>query len=213
MSKPQKILAVMFDLCEGKPKALQYEDIVVSAFKHYPEDFQLRGYPQYPDSSDIHKPLYDMKRQGLVRSANKRFELTERGLEVANQMIHSPSNGDRDRLTKQEEGEINRIVNSVAFRLFQEGQKQSILDTDFYEYLGVTVRTSRANCLGRISNVEHAIAAHERKRRDKLSSALRELHDFLILEFKENVDSRTWAEHSRFNAPSLPKLAATNRRQ
>src|SRR2546426_12234969 len=114
LSKPQKILTVMFDLCEGEPKALQYEDIVVSAFKQYPEDFQLRGYPQYPDSSDIHKPLYDMKRQGLVRSANKRFELTERGLEVAMQMVHSPNHGNKDRFTKQEEGEINRVVNSAA---------------------------------------------------------------------------------------------------
>lgn len=183
-------MAVMFDLCEGEPKALQYEDIVVSAFKQYPEDFQLRGYPQYPDSSDIHKPLYDMKRQGLVRSANKRFELTERGLEVAKQMVHSPNNGNKDRLTKQEEGEISRIVNSAAFRLFQEGQKESILDTDFYEYLGVTVRTSRANCLGRISNVEHAIAAYEMKRRDKLSPVLRELHDFLISKFKGEIETR-----------------------
>ncbi len=60
LSKPQKLLAVMFDLCKGEPKALQYEDIVVTAFTRYPEDFQLRGYPQYPDSSDIHKPLYKM---------------------------------------------------------------------------------------------------------------------------------------------------------
>src|SRR5437867_2414376 len=141
LSKPQKILAVMFDLCEGEPKALQYEDIVVGAFKQYPEDFQLRGYPEYPDSSDIHKPLYDMKRQGLLRSANKRFELTERGLEVAARMVHSPKDN-KDRLTKSEESEINRITNSAAFRLFQEGQTDSILDTDFYEYLGITVRTS-----------------------------------------------------------------------
>jgi len=35
----------MFDFCEGEPKALQYEDIVANAFKQYPEDFELRGYP------------------------------------------------------------------------------------------------------------------------------------------------------------------------
>src|SRR5213593_3820815 len=124
LSKPQKILAVMFDLCEGEPKALQYEDIVVAAFKQYPDDFQLRGYPQYPDSSDIHKPLYDMKRQGLIRSANKTFQLTHRGLEVASQLMHADAQ-EKDRLTKQEENEINRILNSAAFRLFQEGRIQS----------------------------------------------------------------------------------------
>lgn len=44
LSKPQKILAVMYELCRGDATALQYEDIVVAAFKRYPEDFQLRGY-------------------------------------------------------------------------------------------------------------------------------------------------------------------------
>src|SRR5216684_120989 len=89
LSKPQKILAIMFDLCNGQSKALQYEDIVVAAFKKYNEDFQLRGYPQYPDSSDIHKPLYQMKRAGLVRAANKTFQLTPQGFDVARQLLHS----------------------------------------------------------------------------------------------------------------------------
>jgi len=189
LSKPQKILAVMFDLCKGEPTALQYEDIVVAAFKRYPEDFQLRGYPQYPDSSDVHKPLYEMKQQGLLRSANKTFELTVRGLDVASRLVHSEGEN-KDRLTKLEENEINRIVNSAAFKLFQDGSKEAMLDTDFYEYLGVTVRTSRANCLGRLSNVEHAIAAHKKKRADNLSPVLRELHDFLLSKFKAEIEAR-----------------------
>src|SRR5690242_5192379 len=89
LTKPQKILAVVFDLCKGEAVAVQYEDIVVAAYKKYPEDFQLRGYPEYPDSSDIHKPLYEMKRLGLVRAANKRFQLTSQGLEAARELIHS----------------------------------------------------------------------------------------------------------------------------
>jgi hypothetical protein len=189
LSKPQKILAVMFDLCGAQTKALQYEDIVVAAFQRYPQDFQLRGYPQYPDSSDIHKPLYEMKSQGLVRSANKTFELTQRGLEVAAKLVHTEADR-KDRLTKQEENEINRILNSAAFRLFREDRKGSILDTDFYEYLGITVRTSRANCYGRLNNVEHAIAAYATKRADDLSPVLRSLHNYLISKFKSDVDSR-----------------------
>src|SRR6266487_4209353 len=120
LSKPQKILAVMYGLCQGDATALQYEDIVVAAFKRYPEDFQLRGYPEYPDSSDVHKPLYEMKQQGLLRSANKTFELTARGLEVASRLVHSEREN-KDRLTKFEEAEINRLVGSAAFRLFQDG--------------------------------------------------------------------------------------------
>ena len=190
LTKPQKILAVMFDLCHGEAKALQYEDIVVSAFKKYPEDFQLRGYPEYPDSSDIHKPLYEMKRAGLVRAANKTFQLTQQGLEAAQRLMHSTSS-DKKRLTKSEEGEINRIVNSAAFQLFQDGRRDSILDTDFYEYLGVTVRTSDGDFWGRMRNVEQAVKAHKNKRRDALSSALDQLHRFLVSKFKEDLDARS----------------------
>src|SRR5207237_1104334 len=143
LSRPQKILAVMFELCHGDATALQYEDIVVAVFKRYPEDFQLRGYPQYPDSSDVHKPLYEMKQQGLIRSANKTFELTPRGLEVASSLVHSARES-KDRLTKLEESEIARIVNSAAFKLLQDCRQDAILDTDFYQYLSVTVRTLRA---------------------------------------------------------------------
>jgi hemerythrin len=190
LTKWQKILATMYDLCGGEMKPLQYEDIVVEAFKKYTEDFQLRGYPQYPDSSDAHKQLYEMKKKGLLRTANKTFELTERGLEVAKQMFHDTTAENKDRLTKQEEAEIKRILNSAAFRLFQDKQDDSILDTDFYDYLGVTVRTSRGDFQGRLSNVEHAVKAHAEKRNDKLSAVLKDLHKFLSEKFKEEIEYR-----------------------
>ncbi len=189
ISKPQKILSVMFDLAKGESKPLLYEDIVVSAFQRYPEDFQLRGYPQFPDSSDIHKPLYSMKQDGLVRSANKSFLLTPHGLDVARDLL-GVVDAHRDRLTKPEENEINRILKSQAFQLFQEGQSRRILDTDFYEYLGVSVRTPKSDFLGRISNVDQAISAHAAKRNDAVSAALQKLNDWLIAHFQDEIKTR-----------------------
>ena len=189
LSKPQKILAVMNDLGQGKTRALSYEDIVVKAFQRYPEDFQLRGYPQYPDSSDVHKPLYEMKRQGLVRAANKTFELTAQGVETARRLSHAPAS-DKDRLTKAEEQEITRIVSSAAFNFFQTGKVVAILDTDFYEYLGVTVRTGGGDFQGRLANVTQAVKAHAEKRRDELSAVLTKLHAFLIDKFHGEISER-----------------------
>lgn len=188
LSKPQKILAVMHELCGGELRPLQYEDIVVAAYRRYREDFQLRGYPEYPDSSDIHKPLYEMKRQGLVRSANKMFELTSRGFEVASQLGHGDSQS-KDRLTKPEEQEIQRITGAAAFTLFESGKQDQILDTDFYTFLGVSVRTSPNEIRGRLANVEHAIKAHKAKRNDEVSAALLRLHEFLLSKFRPEIDS------------------------
>jgi len=189
VSKPEKILAVMFDLSKGESKALLYEDIVVAAFKRYPEDFQLRGYPQYPDSSDIHKPLYKMKRDGLVRSANKSFMLTPMGIGVAQGLSGTPE-ATRDRLTKPEENEINRITKSQAFQLFQEGMSSRILDTDFYDYLGVSVRTPKGDFLGQVATVAQAVAAHGTKRNDKLSEVLTKLHEWIVVRFNEEIQAR-----------------------
>jgi len=190
LSKPQKILAVMYELADGEQRSLQYEDIVVAAYRRYREDFQLRGYPEYPDSSDIHKPLYKMKREGLVRSANKMFELTPRGLEVAGSLIHGDSQA-KDRLTKPEEREIARIVASAAFMLFQSGKQDRILDTDFYAFFGVSVRTSPNEFRGRLATVEHAIKAHKAKRNDDESKTLLQLHDFLASKFRSEINTLT----------------------
>jgi hypothetical protein len=190
LTKWQKILATMFDLCGGAAKPLQYEDIVVEAFKKYAEDFQLRGYPQYPDSSDAHKQLYEMKKKGLVRTANKTFELTHRGMDVAKLMFHGSDIVNKDRLTKQEESEIKRILSSAAFDFFKAEKGNSILDTDFYDYLGVTVRTSRGDFQGRLTNVEYAIHAHAKKRNDEISRDLEDLHKFLTERFKEEIEYR-----------------------
>ena len=47
----------------GKEKVI-YEDIVVGLFKRYPEDFHLKGYPEYPDIADsIARTLYEFKKR------------------------------------------------------------------------------------------------------------------------------------------------------
>ena len=190
LSKSQKILAVMFELAAGQSKPLHYEDIVVFAFRKYPQDFQLRGYPQYPDSSDLHKPLYAMKRDGLVRSASdKSFILTARGLEIVRELI-GVADTPHDRLTKQEEKEIKRIIKSPAYALFQTGDVAKILDTDFYDYLGASVRTPKGDFLGRLVIVEEAVDAHRKKLNDRISQTLGALHKWIIDHFHHEIEAR-----------------------
>ena len=180
----------MFELAAGQSKPLHYEDIVVFAFRKYPQDFQLRGYPQYPDSSDLHKPLYAMKRDGLVRSASdKSFILTARGLEIVRELI-GVADTPHDRLTKQEEKEIKRIIKSPAYALFQTGDVAKILDTDFYDYLGASVRTPKGDFLGRLVIVEEAVDAHRKKLNDRISQTLGALHKWIIDHFHHEIEAR-----------------------
>lgn len=161
--RPQKILVAMYELSGGTTSLLKYEDIVVTAFKLFPDEFALRGYPEFPDSSDIHKPLYGpLKSSGLVRSGNKKFGLTSKGVDEARALVTAA--GDRlgeerqaRRLTRDEEREVERMLASPAVRLFNEGDREKILDTDFFSFVGCTVRTPRKDFQGRLARTEDAI--------------------------------------------------------
>ena len=189
--RPEKILLALYALAEGSTRPCQYEDIVVRAFELFPKDFQLRGYPQYPDSSDIHKPLYGpLKREGLIRATHKHFALTEKGLTRAEELA-SPGKGSvskesKKRLSRDVEIEIERLVHSSAMQLFASGQKDKIIDTDFYSYVGVTVRTvvtKKNDYLGRLKAVSDAVGEAAVITPIPANLVLLELHKFLIAKF------------------------------
>lgn len=160
--RQEKILQAIHAASKGTTKYCAYEDIVVTAWKMWPEEFGLRGYvDQYPDSSDLHKPLYGpLKREGFVRSSNKKFGLTERGL-AAVERLHageSASAGSgRGRLERDAKAEVLRLAERPAVRLLSN--PEDLLDTDLYDFYGVTVRTSPTDFVGRLTTVDAAIDA------------------------------------------------------
>ena len=103
-----KILKAMEALSKGTTKPVRYEDIVVKAFEMFPREFQLRGHPQYPDSSDIHKPLYNpLREKGFVRKAdNKTFALTKAGLEEVRGQQQPPEATSGQRLSRPQLGDL-----------------------------------------------------------------------------------------------------------
>ena len=68
------------------------------------------------------------------------------------------SGGTSGRLSRDKETQLKRICETDAFRLFSQGQKERILDTDFYTYLGATVRTGRHEFEGCLQAVADAVA-------------------------------------------------------
>lgn len=191
--RPEKILIAMFQLSEGTMKALEYEDIVVKAWELFPEEFGLRKYVRkYPDSSDIHKPLYGpLKNRGFVWSGNKKFKLTDKGVtysaELEKILKGVDSSAAPDRLSRDKETELKRICETDAFRLFASGQGDKILDTDFYAYLGTTVRTERHEFLGKLTTVEDAATDAARISQNPKFQLISQLHKFVCEKFASNI--------------------------
>jgi len=192
LTHSQKILITLYELAEGTTGKIRFEDIAVKAYLKFKSDFQLKGYPQYPDTGDIiHKPLYsELKKGGLVLSGNKYFSLTEKGVSYAEKLLDTTIPGRTGpgfiKLTADQQKELDRLKTSAALDLFRQNKKDEILDIDFYSYLGVTVRTDKNLFLGRLLTVEDAIRATKDKS-DKLYSLLRKCHVYLLKRFESNI--------------------------
>jgi hypothetical protein len=199
LSRSQKLILVLYKLSGASKKQVRFEDIAVEAHRLFRSDFQLRGYPDFPDTGDIvHKPLYsELKKAGYVLSGNKFFSLTAKGLEYAKKLLQVTgfdkgmkninSLHTTDKLRMSEENEIERILKTQAFQLYTAGKNDEIIDTDFYEYLGVTVRTNKFDFLGRLTTVEDAIDAVKSKD-NTIFKGLSSFHTFLTEKFKENIN-------------------------
>ena len=170
---------------------MRYEDIVSGLFKKYPQDFQMKGYPEFPDSGDlVHKPLYDFKKKGLLTAANKIFCLTDRGLEFAKQLSgeENPVLNSQGRLSRSAETETSRIKGLEGFSLFTEGKKDKLSDNDFYTYLGATVRTQKNAFIGRLETMKAVIKELGDHNNSSLYSKIIDYHEFLVNKNKEIID-------------------------
>jgi hypothetical protein len=192
----QMILAAMYVVSDGTTNLCAYEDIVVQAWRMFPQEFGLRGYVElHPDSSDLHKPLYGpLKREGYVRVHNKKFGLTDSGLAVAERLrAATEEGGGAGRVRRDQLIEIERLARKSVITLLRDNPTETLLDTDLYDFYGVTVRTKPADFAGRIATVDQAIDAALRVGdpsidKDRLSwitltrDALRKQHGDLITE-------------------------------
>lgn len=191
ISKRDKLLIVIYEMSSGKQNTLKYEDIFVSAFKKYPDDFHLRGYREYPDTGDsTQRPLYNLRKDGLIQVHNKFVTLTEKGIAYAKQITRMEPSFPKKSLQKLGRdvmGEIERIKKTEVFQLFVTDKKEQIVDTDFFTYLGTTVRAERTDFQARIKTVQDVIEAIETK--DEYKPII-DLHNYLFERFKDIIKTK-----------------------
>lgn len=175
-----------------------YEEIVLQAWRDFPQVFSLRNHPQHPDSSNIHKRLYyDLKPQGLVVSlGNKVFRVTDLGLENARRLDAALGGKATDeaqsraRLARDEQSFIERAFQSRAYSTWRAGEADKLVDYDARLFFQFTAGTPISE---RKLRVEFAQRAIEKAVRLRMAGAddLRGLSEFLAGGF-----STLWREEN-----------------
>lgn len=190
LTKAEKILIVMAELSRGKKKNTRFEDLVVALFKEYPDEFHLKGYSKYPDSESVNNALYhNLKKEGVMVYGNKVFSLTDYGIRKARalkKIISGKKVKKTSRLPKHIENDLMRISKLEGMKLFISGREREIVDTDFYNYLGISVRSENAEIVGKIKAIKIIM---EELEGDKVSQEkfikIIKYHDFLFNKFKD----------------------------
>ena len=188
----EKLLIVIYLMALKKKHALKYEDVYVEAFKKYPTDFQLIGYSEYPDTELMSKKIYDLRKNGLVQIRRKFITITPKGKSYAEKLINSESSfHDKNRntaaLSRDVKNEINRIMNTDAYQLFLHDKKEQIVDTDFFTYLGTTVRADRSDFAARIKTLQDIVKAVSPVHDYKI---LIDLHTYLLAKFNDTIKAK-----------------------
>ena len=190
IKKGEKILLVLLDLSEGSRKNMKFEDIVVALFKKFPDSFHLKGYKEYPDSGDsIKRRLYTFRDDGLLLVNNMIFSLTDKGIDTVKKIqhsIHGKKPIEKENFDRYIQKEINRIQNLQSFKMFINDEINKILDTDFFDYLGLSVRSERMNFKARL-NLLNEVSKILHSRKEKLFQLIVNFHEFMMERFKEEI--------------------------
>jgi hypothetical protein len=190
LSKLDKILLALGELADSSKKNLKFEDIVVAIFSKFPEDFHLRGYKKYPDADIIRRSLYTFRENGMLLARNMIFSLTDKGIDEANKLrsaISKKKINIEPKLDRYVEKEIKRIKNLSAYKLYIKGKSDNILDTDFFDFLGISVKSDRIEFKSRMKTISDVDKAAKKIKDSNLNSVL-DFYDFMIKRYREIID-------------------------
>jgi hypothetical protein len=154
LTVPQKLLLAALE-ARKKSATITAEDLVVQAWKLYPDTFGLLGYgDQYPDSNRVLKNIMGtegMRGKGWLRKVGeKQYRLTSAGLKDGEDLLAQDASTDAVMRTEYLRAELDRGSLVALDRLVSTGAARKILDQTgehitFHDACGFWDITARSN--------------------------------------------------------------------
>ncbi len=180
LTVPQKLLVAAYELEERGRRPFSAEDLVVSAWRKFPDSFGLPGYRgpdgrlSYPDSNRVFAEIMGCKsvrRRGFLSKVGpKMYQLTEAGREEARglsaRVVGYPP--EKAGLPRDMQLELQRLLRSKAVQKVRSSRSADLTFHDACAFWGISPWSSAIEFQGKTANfacvVEHARKVVENSR-------------------------------------------------
>ena len=167
----EKLIVAAYELFTEGQASFSAEHLVVTAWKLFPDTFGLIGFtdehgsPLYPDSNRIYAEIMGSKpvrRKGyIIKVGKKTYQLTESGIAYA-QSINERNHylaSKKASLSREERGELKRLLAAKATEHFKIGDHQSITFYEACQFWNISPRSSAIELQGRIANLQNILSS------------------------------------------------------
>lgn len=178
LSKAEKLLVAAGRLVTAGKIEFSSEDLVVSAYETYPDEFAMKGYPQFPDSNPVLTQIMGKKAVVIVRGwiekvGTKKYRLTPKGLDDLNE-LQGGQNVEHEKLDRLRDEVMGSLLTSAAFKLATEGKEEEITFHQYCRLVGLTAGDTWQAVQGKLTH-----AAHTADEADRIGQANRPLRMFV----------------------------------
>lgn len=170
LSIVEKLVIAAYKFCENGKESFMIEDLVVKAWKEYPDSFGLKGYFGkdkklfYPDSNRVYAEVMGRKpirNRGLIEKIGiKTYKLTDSGRTLAKLLLTR-----KDEISKVKSTlprDINdfilKLLNSRAMSKLKNGKFDDISFFDACNFWGITVGSYAIELIVKLKGIEQNIA-------------------------------------------------------
>ena len=178
LSKAEKLLVAAGRLLSTGKVEFSSEDLVVSAYESFPDEFAMKGYPQFTDSNPVLTQLMGKKAVLIVRGwiekvGTKKYRLTPKGLDDLNDFQGAQS-VEHEKLDRLRDEAMGSLLTSAAFGLAMEGKEEEVTFHQFCRLVGLTAGDSWQAVQGKLTH-----AFHTAEEADRIGQANRALRMFV----------------------------------
>ena len=182
LSVAEKLLLAAHDLEKQGRRPFSAEDLVISAWRRFPDAFGLAGYHdesgqlRYPNSNRVFAEIMGSKpirKKGLLIKVSRRmYQLTEAGQEQVKllQERRSKTHIKRAGLARETEKELKRLFASKALDKFRNNRSEELTFYDACAFWGISPRSSAIELEGRIANLLAVVESARRIANKKMIS-------------------------------------------